>query len=64
VEWRNNRVTGYLDGVKWFEDLDPTHDPDQPMHQGIQLDWFPIAGQSTAESKMRVDWTRTYPCTP
>jgi hypothetical protein len=59
VDWSPSGVRGYIDGVLWFVDTDPSHNPNQPMHQGIQLDWFPD-GTSTSTSTMQVDWTRTY----
>jgi hypothetical protein len=59
VEWSASGVRGYIDGVKWFEDLNASHNPGQPMHQAIQLDWFPD-GTATTTSTMTVDWTRAY----
>lgn len=59
VEWTDKGIVGYVDGVKWFEDRDPAHQPPGPMHQTLQLDWFP---DSTADGagEMRVDWVRVY----
>ena len=59
LDWSPNGIVGYVDGVKWFEDNDPTHQPPGPMHQTLQLDWFP---DSTADGagEMRVDWVRVY----
>jgi len=59
VEWSASGVRGYIDGVLWFTDTSSTHNPNQPMHQAIQLDWFPD-GTATSESWMQVDWTRAY----
>ena len=33
VEWTSVGIVGYLDGVEWFRDTDPTHQPPGPMHQ-------------------------------
>ena len=59
VEWTDKGIVGYLDGVEWFRDSDPTHLPPGSMHQTIQLDWFPD-GTSTTTSTMDVDWVRVY----
>jgi hypothetical protein len=50
-------VVGYLDGHVWFRDR--SHVPPTPMHQTIQLDWFPDSA-STRQSSMQVDWVRVY----
>jgi hypothetical protein len=63
VEWTPTRVNGYIDGVLWFQDTISGHNPDQPMHQAIQLDWFPD-GTATTQSWMQVDWTRAYAVNP
>ena len=60
VDWSPAGMTGYIDGVKWFEDNDPTHQPPGSMHQTLQLDWFPDATADGA-AEMRVDWVRVYP---
>ncbi|MHA7279019.1 glycoside hydrolase family 16 protein [Arthrobacter sp. MDT2-2] len=59
VDWSPRGIVGYIDGVKWFEDNDPAHQPPGSMHQTLQLDWFP---DSTADGagEMRVDWVRVY----
>lgn len=59
VDWSPNGIVGYVDGVKWFEDADPTHQPPGPMHQTLQLDWFPD-GSPNGPGEMRVDWVRVY----
>lgn len=59
VEWGPGGVKGYIDGVLWFTDTSSTHNPGQPMHAAIQLDYFPD-GSSTSTSSMQVDWTRAY----
>ena len=51
---------GYLDGVEWFRDTDTSHQPPGPMHQTVQLDWFPSGAEATEESRMHVDWVRVY----
>ena len=59
VEWSPAGVIGYIDGVKSFEDRDPSHIPNVNMWQTIQLDWFPD-GSPTKMSQMYVDWVRVY----
>jgi beta-glucanase (GH16 family) len=59
VEWTPDGVVGYLDGVEWFRDTDPDHQPPGPMHQTVQLDWFPD-GTETSRSWMKVAWVRVY----
>ena len=59
VDWSANGVVGYVDGVKWFEDSDPAHQPPGSMHQTLQLDWFPD-GTANGPGEMRVDWVRVY----
>lgn len=60
VDWSASGITGYVDGVKWFEDHDPEHQPPGSMHQTLQLDWFPD-GTPNGPGEMRVDWVRVYP---
>lgn len=59
VDWSPTGIVGYVDGVEWFRDTDPAHQPPGSMHQTLQLDWFP---DSTADGvgEMRVDWIRVY----
>lgn len=59
VDWSPSGTVGYIDGVKWFEDYDPTHQPPASMHQTLQLDWFPD-GTPDGAGEMRVDWIRVY----
>jgi hypothetical protein len=59
VDWSPNGMVGYIDGVKWFEDTDPAHQPPASMHQTLQLDWFPD-GTPDGPGEMRVDWVRVY----
>jgi beta-glucanase (GH16 family) len=59
VQWTRAGITGYIDGVPWFTDTDPTHQPTVRMHQTIQLDWFPN-GAPTTPTQMQVDWIRVY----
>ncbi|MBT2513329.1 family 16 glycosylhydrolase [Arthrobacter sp. ISL-30] len=59
IEWTDRGIVGYVDGVEWFRDTNPAHLPPGPMHQTLQLDWFP---DSTPDGpgEMRVDWVRVY----
>ena len=50
-------VVGYLDGRVWFRDA--AHVPPTPMHQTIQLDWFPDSA-TPRQSTMEVDYVRVY----
>ncbi len=59
VQWTPAGITGYVDGVPWFTDSDPAHQPTVGMHQTVQLDWFPD-GTPTAPTQMQVDWIRVY----
>lgn len=59
VEWVDGRVTGYVDGVKWFESTDGQTIPDVAMHLAIQLDYFPDGG-SPKPTEMQVDYVRIY----
>jgi hypothetical protein len=59
VQWTPAGITGYIDGVQWFTDTNPAHQPTVGMHQTIQLDWFPD-GTATTPSQMQVDWIRVY----
>ena len=63
LDWSPNGIVGYVDGVKWFEDNDPAHQPPGPMHQTLQLDWFPDSTPDGA-AEMRVDWVRVYAAAP
>ena len=60
VEWTPTAIVGYLDGVEWFRDATPSHQPPGPMHQTIQLDWFPSGSAGTKQTTMDVDWVRVY----
>jgi licheninase len=59
VEWTPAGIVGYLDGMLWFSDSAPAHQPTVGMHQTVQLDWFPT-GAHTKPSQMQVDWIRAY----
>ena len=59
MQWTPDGIVGYLDGVEWFRDTDPTHLPPGPMHQTLQLDWFPDA-TADGGAQMLVDWVRVY----
>lgn len=70
TQWHNyavqvcpSGITGYVDGQPWFKDADPAHQPNQSMHQTLQLDWFPVSGQTTKPATMNVDWVRDYSIT-
>jgi hypothetical protein len=61
VEWTSTAVVGYVDGVEWFRDSDPSHQPPGSMHQTVQLDWFPASRNTTTKpTTMDVDWVRVY----
>lgn len=59
VDWSPSGMVGYIDGVEWFRDEVPAHQPPGSMHQTLQLDWFP---DSTPDGtgEMRVDWVRVH----
>jgi hypothetical protein len=59
VEVTADRVTGYVDGQKWFESTDPDTLPRGPVHPVIQLDRFP-EGDSPEPTELLVDWMRIY----
>jgi hypothetical protein len=59
VEWVDGRVTGYIDGEKWFESTDGSTMPPGKMHPTIQLDYFPDGG-SPKSTEMQVDYMRIY----
>jgi hypothetical protein len=59
VDWSPAGIKGYIDGVLWFEDNDPTHQPPGSMHQTLQLDWFPDAS-ADGTATMDVEWVRVY----
>jgi Glycosyl hydrolases family 16 len=59
VEWVDGRVTGYIDGEKWFESTDKKTLPPGRMHATIQLDYFPDGG-SPKPTEMQVDYMRIY----
>jgi hypothetical protein len=59
VEWVDGRVTGYVDGERWFETADAAMLPPGAMHPTIQLDYFPDGG-SPRPSEMHVDYLRIY----
>jgi hypothetical protein len=60
LEWVDGRMTGYIDGQKWFESTDRTELPPGPMQQTIQVDWFDTIGSPVQETKMDVDWVHIY----
>jgi hypothetical protein len=59
VEWVDGRITGYVDGAKWFESTDAKTMPPGQMHATIQLDYFPEGG-SPQPTEMQVDYMRIY----
>jgi hypothetical protein len=63
VEWGPAGVFGWIDGEPWFSDTsDQAKSMNMPMHDTIQLDWFPqdSPAANPQVSWMEVDWTRTY----
>jgi hypothetical protein len=59
VEWVDGRITGYIDGQKWFENTNGDTMPPGKMHPTIQLDYFPSGGDPKP-SQMLVDFMRVY----
>lgn len=59
VELSGTCVTGWIDGVRWFQDCTPSHQPPRAMHPTVQLDWFPGDGDSS-KSSMQVDYYRIW----
>jgi hypothetical protein len=59
VEWVEGRITGYIDGEKWFESTAEETLPPGRMHPTIQLDYFPEGG-SPQPTEMHVDYMRIY----
>ncbi|HYH29634.1 MAG TPA: glycoside hydrolase family 16 protein [Pseudonocardia sp.] len=59
VEWVDGRVTGYIDGEKWFESTDEETLPPGKLHPTIQLDYFPEGG-SPEPTELHVDYMRIY----
>jgi hypothetical protein len=60
VEWKPTGIRGYVDGVQFFSDTTTSHLPPGPMHQTLQLDWFPNGSTPTTPSQMNVAWVRVY----
>lgn len=61
VEWTPAAITGYVDGVQWFQtsSINIPNGPRGLMHPTIQLDNF--GGDIGAGGEMSVDWIRQYP---
>jgi beta-glucanase (GH16 family) len=59
VDWQPHEITGYIDGIEWFRSTKARHQPPGPMHQTVQLDWFPD-GTKLHKSWMEVAWVRVY----
>jgi hypothetical protein len=60
VEWTSTGIRGYIDGVQFFSDTNTAELPPGPMHQTLQLDWFPNGTTATTPSQMNVAWVRVY----
>lgn len=58
VEWTPDRITAYVDGVKWWETTDSATFPPRPMHLCMQLDNF--GGDTRGGGQQNVDWAREY----
>jgi hypothetical protein len=59
IEWVDGRITGYIDGQKWFENTNGDTMPPGSMHPTIQLDYFPSGGDPKP-SEMLIDYMRIY----
>jgi hypothetical protein len=59
VEWVDGRMTGFIDGEKWFESTDEGTLPPGRLHPTIQLDYFPEGG-SPEPTELHVDYMRIY----
>jgi len=59
VEWVDGRMTGYIDGEKWFESTEEKTLPPGKLHPTIQLDYFPDGG-SPEPTELHVDYMRIY----
>ena len=59
VEWTPTSMTGYIDGVRYFENDNRKYLPKVSMHACIQLDWMPN-DSDTRKTTMTVDWIRVY----
>lgn len=59
VDWQPGKITGYIDGIKWFENTAQAPLIKAPSHFTAQLDWFP-SGSAPRTSSMSVDWVRVY----
>ena len=60
VEWTPTRITGYIDGIEFYEDTRYAPNLRAPSHLTAQLDWFPGNGATTINSTMDLDWVRVY----
>lgn len=58
VEWTPDAITGYLDGAPFYRTTQRDAFPPGPMHQTIQLDWFP--GPIATGAVLEVDWATVY----
>ena len=61
VEWTPTGIRGYVDGVQFFSDTTASHLPPRPMHETIQLDWFPSGSTATTPSSLQIAWLRYFP---
>lgn len=59
VEWTPTHITGYIDGVRFFNDRNRSHQPSGKMHLAAQLDWLP-RGRAPKKTTMSIDWVRVY----
>jgi hypothetical protein len=57
VDWAPGRITGFVDGVQWFEVT--SNVPTASMHLCIQLDNF--GGDISQGGQLLVNWARQYP---
>ena len=58
VEWTPTRITGYVDGERFFRTTRRSAFPPGRMEPTIQLDWFPDGSGGTAS--LQVDWAVIY----
>lgn len=59
-EWDAACIRGFIDGEKFFEDCNASHLPPRQMFATIQLDYFPDSSPGPGETRMQVDWIRSY----
>lgn len=59
-EWNAECITGFVNGEQFFQDCNRGHLPPRAMDTAIQLDYFPDGSAGPGETRMQVDWTRSY----